>query len=87
MVVPEHGGHPSSPARRALLILTVGTQLPLPPREVENIVRAIRPYGFEYLFGGWPGREIHGRAKERVISGARRFIGLEGWDADQFDLQ
>jgi hypothetical protein len=49
-------------------------------------VRPLREYAFGDVFSAWPGREIRGDGKEKVFEGARRFVGLEGWDATEFDI-
>ena len=80
---PNFVGRLPRPAHALVLTLM---QLPLPPREVEKVVRAVRPYAFEHMLAAWPEMEIIGRAKEVVIESAHRFVRMEGWDMAQFDL-
>jgi hypothetical protein len=60
--------------------------VPLPPGDVERIWHAIRPYQFEHAMGAWPARDIIGSARAKVRDGVRRFIKMEGWSEDAFDL-
>lgn len=61
--------------------------IPLPPKDVLQIWKAMKPFNFEDIIGGWPGRFIHGNAREKLLRSAKRFIAMEGHDPNVFDWQ
>ena len=54
-------------------------EIPLPPAAVEHIVRAVEPYAFDRIYGGWWPSVLTAGAKEAVRRSADRYIA---WTRD-----
>lgn len=54
-------------------------EIPLPPAAVEHIVRAVEPYAFDRIYGGWWPSVLQEGAKEAVRRSAARYIA---WTRD-----
>lgn len=48
--------------------------IPLPPRNIEEIVAAVEPFTFDRIYGAWWGRVVKEDAKTAVIRSATRYI-------------
>jgi hypothetical protein len=48
--------------------------IPLPARSVERIVRAVEPFAFDRIYGGWFDRVIASDAKTAVARSAARYL-------------
>lgn len=59
--------------------------IPLPPSSVLQIWKAVRPFAFDDIIGGWPGRYVHGKARAHLLASAKQFVEMEGHDVDRFD--
>lgn len=54
-------------------------QIPLPVEAVRGIVRAVEPFAFDRIYGGWAGSVVASDAKAAVVRSAERYIAaLEG---------
>ncbi|MCH8815273.1 MAG: hydrolase [Chloroflexi bacterium] len=49
--------------------------IPLPGSAIDGIVKALRPYTFEHLYGGWVGTDVLEDAKNAVERSAERYMG------------
>lgn len=59
--------------------------IPLPPRSVEAIWHAMRPYEFDDIIGSWPGQYVKREARRKLLFSAERFVRFEGHDPASFD--
>ncbi|KDQ06584.1 hypothetical protein BOTBODRAFT_39495 [Botryobasidium botryosum FD-172 SS1] len=76
-----------APDRRTVTFLwSYPNMLPLPPQEVTKVWSALRPLQFEDAYSSWPGVQLNGEARKKVLDGARRFIQLEGWTENDFQF-
>ncbi|PWN48353.1 hypothetical protein IE53DRAFT_389448 [Violaceomyces palustris] len=60
--------------------------IPLKPKDVEKIWQSVRPYPFQDVIGGWPGKAILGSSHEKLRISACNFVEMEGWDPTGFDF-
>ncbi len=52
--------------------------IPLPPEAVRGIVRALEPYAFDRIYGGWWDSVVREGARESLRSSAERYIRWSG---------
>jgi glyoxylase-like metal-dependent hydrolase (beta-lactamase superfamily II) len=52
--------------------------VPLPASEVRRITAAVRPYGYDRIYGGWWDRVIASGAKAAVEASAARYLARVG---------
>jgi glyoxylase-like metal-dependent hydrolase (beta-lactamase superfamily II) len=55
--------------------------IPLPARDVERILAALAPYGFEKVYGGWWPRVVERDGKAAVCRSAERYLAWLRGDA------
>ncbi len=56
--------------------------IPLPPETIRGILKAIEPYPFDRVYGGWYGNDVREAAKDAVWRSAERYIR---WTQDGSD--
>jgi glyoxylase-like metal-dependent hydrolase (beta-lactamase superfamily II) len=61
---------------RVSFIWSAPNRLPLPEREVRQIVDAVAPYRFERMYGGWWDPVIDGNAQRILERSAERYIEI-----------
>ena len=52
--------------------------IPMPPEDVERIVKTLEPFSFERLYGGWFTRVVTSDAKNAVRRSAKRYLAHIG---------
>ncbi|HEY8767230.1 MAG TPA: hypothetical protein VIP09_08220 [Dehalococcoidia bacterium] len=52
--------------------------IPLPPEDVRGVVRALEPYAFDRIYGGWWDSVVREDAKEAVRRSAERYVRWTG---------
>lgn len=48
--------------------------IPLSVKRVNNILKAVEPFEFDKIYGGWTGSKVVGNAKEKVKISAERYV-------------
>jgi glyoxylase-like metal-dependent hydrolase (beta-lactamase superfamily II) len=61
-------------ADRVTFVWSAPNRLPLPERAVRKVTDAVRPYGFDRLYGGWWEPVLRAGAREVLKSSADRYI-------------
>lgn len=59
---------------RVTFVWSAPNRIPLPEPAVRGVVEAVRPYGFDRIYGGWWSPVLHRDARRVVESSAERYI-------------
>ncbi|CBQ70852.1 conserved hypothetical protein [Sporisorium reilianum SRZ2] len=59
--------------------------IPLPPRDVDNIWLQMRKFNWTATFGGWSGRQILSDSRSALLRSARYYVQMEGHSPDDFE--
>jgi hypothetical protein len=66
---------------RVTFVWSAPNRLPLPERAVRGVVEAVRPYGFDRIYGGWWQPVVRAGAREILESSASRYLEFLSGDA------
>uniref|UniRef100_V5E621 Metallo-beta-lactamase domain-containing protein n=2 Tax=Kalmanozyma brasiliensis (strain GHG001) TaxID=1365824 RepID=V5E621_KALBG len=77
MVMPDR--------KRFTFAYSFPNNIPLPPRDVEQIWIQMRNFDWSDTFGGWSGRNILSDSRNRLLLSARYYVDKEGHSADDFE--
>ncbi len=71
--------------KEVYLCLQLPNNIPLPPRDVEQIWIQMRNFHWSDTFGGWSGRHILSDSRRKLLHSARYYVDKEGHSPDAFE--